>query len=72
MASPDSPMSRAIAQRRVESGLGVGCAEAQADGVPCDEPSRDCDRCAKAAEGARAAAPRRPPARPRAPQPKRL
>ncbi len=60
MASQTSPIARAIADRRAASGLGVGCAEAQADGVPCDELSRDCDRCQKAAEGARGAQPRRP------------
>ncbi len=71
MASATSPMSRAIARRRVESGLGVGCAEAQADGVPCDELARDCDRCQKAAEGARAALPHRQTrARPRPASPK--
>jgi hypothetical protein len=25
--------------------LGVCCAEAQADGVPCDEPAADCLEC---------------------------
>lgn len=28
--------------------LGVCCAEAQADGVPCPEPGRDCLLCEKA------------------------
>ena len=28
--------------------LGVCCAEAQADGVPCAEPGRDCLRCGRA------------------------
>ena len=28
--------------------LGVCCAEAQADGVPCPEPGRDCLTCEEA------------------------
>lgn len=33
---------------RVESGLGVLCPDAQADGVPCSEIGRDCETCDKA------------------------
>lgn len=32
------------------AGLGTGCAEAQADGVPCSELDRDCETCEKAEE----------------------
>jgi len=28
-----------------ETGLGVPCGEAQADGVPCFELDRDCSKC---------------------------
>lgn len=31
-----------------ETALGVLCAEAQADGVPCFELGRDCERCPQA------------------------
>lgn len=34
-----------ILERRAESGLGVACAEAQADGVPCATPDGDCGSC---------------------------
>jgi hypothetical protein len=30
---------------RPETGLGVSCWEAQADGVPCDELGTDCTDC---------------------------
>lgn len=33
---------------RVESGLGVLCAEAQADGVPCSAIGKDCETCERA------------------------
>lgn len=45
-------MKRAI--RRYEKdapltpGTGARCAEAQADGVPCNELGRDCEICGKA------------------------
>ena len=29
-------------------GLGTLCAEAQADGVPCSESGRDCEKCDRA------------------------
>jgi hypothetical protein len=45
-----------------EEGLGVLCAEAQADGVPCHELGRDCDVCEMAAPGPEEAA-SKPPAR---------
>ncbi len=54
MAAQTSTIPRIIAERRAQSGLGVGCAEAQADGVPCDEPAGDCDHCARAGEAAKA------------------
>ena len=41
-----------VLERRAASGLGVACAEAQADGVPCTAPDCDCGSC----ERARAAA----------------
>lgn len=59
MSTPSQVTRKAIQERRSASGLGVGCTEAQADGVPCPEPDRDCDNCAKAAEavkGSRATA----------------
>ena len=31
-----------------ETGLGVPCGEAQADGVPCFELDRDCSQCDEA------------------------
>lgn len=49
----------AILERRRVSGLGTGCTDAQADGVPCPEQDRDCEKCDKAAEavkGSRATA----------------
>lgn len=54
MAAQTPTIPRTIAERRAQSGLGVGCAEAQADGVPCDDPTGDCDHCAKAGEAAKA------------------
>ena len=33
-----------------ETGLGVPCGEAQADGVPCFELGRDCAECEEAYE----------------------
>ena len=45
----NSELKQEIQQRRSTSGLGVGCAEAQADGVPCPDPARDCDHCERAA-----------------------
>jgi hypothetical protein len=33
-----------------ETGLGVPCGEAQADGVPCFELDRDCSECQEAYE----------------------
>lgn len=41
--SPDPPTATA------SSGLGVPCAEAQADGVPCAEIGADCAICGRAA-----------------------
>lgn len=42
-------MGREEEERRpVESGLGVLCTEAQADGVPCAEIATSCTGCAKA------------------------
>ncbi len=38
-----------ILERRAESGLGVACAEAQADGVPCSTPDGDCGSCERGA-----------------------
>ena len=32
----------------VEAGLGVQCAQAQADGVPCTELGVDCAKCERA------------------------
>jgi len=37
-----------ILQRCADSGLGTGCAEAQADGVPCAAPDGDCGSCERA------------------------
>ena len=34
-------------RRLVDSGLGVLCFEAQADGVPCTNPSTACMECAR-------------------------
>ena len=31
-----------------ESGLGVLCADAQADGVPCPEQGKECEQCERA------------------------
>ena len=31
-----------------ESGLGVLCPDAQADGVPCQELGKDCEQCERA------------------------
>ena len=59
MAAQISNIAREIAGRRAQSGLGVGCAEAQADGLPCDDPAGDCDHCAKAGEAAKATVPPR-------------
>jgi hypothetical protein len=33
----------------LESGPGALCSEAQADGVPCTELGRECERCERAA-----------------------
>jgi len=38
-----------VLERRAASGLGVACAEAQADGVPCSTPDCDCGDCERAA-----------------------
>ncbi len=38
-----------ILQRCADSGLGVACAEAQADGVPCPAPESDCASCERGA-----------------------
>ncbi len=38
-----------ILQRCADSGLGVACAEAQADGVPCSAPDRECTSCERGA-----------------------
>ncbi len=43
---PDGESKRKTSQ---EEGLGVLCAEAQADGVPCPELGRECDGCEMAA-----------------------
>ena len=40
-------------EKTVSSGTGAGCAEAQADGVPCTTLGRDCEECEKAAEARR-------------------
>ena len=60
-------VTRAILERRRDSGLGVACTEAQADGVPCDVVGGDCVACqrASAAALAPAAAVTRRPAAPR-------
>jgi hypothetical protein len=50
MSSGTQTVRKAIQERRRTSGLGVGCTEAQADGVPCPDLNRDCDRCDRAAE----------------------
>ena len=34
--------------RREPNGLGVLCAEAQADGVPCPDVNCDCEHCSRA------------------------
>ena len=31
-----------------ESGLGVLCADAQADGVPCPDQGKECEQCERA------------------------
>ena len=31
-----------------ESGLGVLCADAQADGVPCTDQGKECEHCERA------------------------
>lgn len=41
-------MTERDATRERVLALGVCCAEAQADGVPCAEPGRDCLRCGRA------------------------
>jgi hypothetical protein len=41
----------------VEAGLGVPCAQAQADGVPCTELGIDCAECARAQASTRPAPP---------------
>ncbi len=68
MNARPSTIRQGIAQRRAESGLGVGCAEAQADGVPCEDLSRDCDHCAQAATAVRTA--QAPESNPRARPPR--
>ncbi len=42
-------LRQGIRERCAESGLGAACAEAQADGVPCGAPDRDCERCERGA-----------------------
>lgn len=42
-------MTPSTAPPRANSGLGVPCAEAQADGVPCPEIDTDCAICGHAA-----------------------
>ncbi len=42
-------LRQGILQRCAESGLGAACAEAQADGVPCSAPDRDCEHCERGA-----------------------
>jgi hypothetical protein len=39
-----------IGERRAESGLGVCCLEAQADGVPCGCADGQCEQCQRLAE----------------------
>lgn len=36
-----------LAQIRSLNGLGVACAEAQADGVPCPGADCDCEECGR-------------------------
>ncbi len=38
-----------ILRRCSGSGLGTACPEAQADGVPCSAPDRECTSCDRAA-----------------------
>ena len=53
-------VSRAILERRHASGLGVGCSDAQADGIPCDVPGGDCATCRRATLAPGVALKRRP------------
>ncbi|HEX9107073.1 MAG TPA: hypothetical protein VF832_07590 [Longimicrobiales bacterium] len=56
MTRPTRDVSKAILERRRASGLGVACADAQADGVPCDVVHGDCASCQRGAASALAAA----------------
>ncbi len=42
-------LRQGILQRCADSGLGVACAEAQADGVPCNALDRECTSCERGA-----------------------
>ena len=70
MAAHTPTLAREITRRRLDSGLGVGCAEAQADGVPCDVVTANCDHCARAGAEARDAVPREAGAAPALSPPK--
>lgn len=59
----NSELKQEIQQRRSTSGLGVACADAQADGVPCPDPARDCDRCERAVAAVTGRVARATPAR---------
>lgn len=52
-SSPD--LGSQILGRRHASGLGVPCAEAQADGLPCAELALDCADCERGAAAVHAA-----------------
>ncbi len=48
-AVPSDRDAHPARERRLpEAALGVLCAEAQADGVPCFELGRDCETCERA------------------------
>jgi hypothetical protein len=54
-AIPDSALKRRIlgaVDDLVRLGGEPRCAEAQADGVPCPDPSCTCDRCGRAVRAA--------------------
>lgn len=57
MSRPTRDPKAAIRERKSASGLGVGCAEAQADGVPCEEIARDCEECERAGKALAAVRP---------------
>jgi hypothetical protein len=45
MGTTVTPDARTIEERRRSNGLGVCCAKAQADGVPCFELGVECGEC---------------------------